>query len=242
MPLHSQSEPVRVGFRAVPKEVRPGRKLFSDSAYRLIKQRIMSNAYPGGYQILEEDLARDLGISRTPLKEALLALQSEGLVRLIPRRGVLVIPLTADDISEIYRVLEALEDLAVALICERDDNKDDIDALQADVTAMQAALRADDLDAWAVADESFHATLVAASGNARLAHAARTLLCQSQRFRLFTLRLRNKHANSTRNHAALVKALRDGDAARARRLHAQQKVGWREQMMALLEKFKISQI
>lgn len=241
MSFDSQLEPSRIGRRAEPQRRAP-RRLFSDAAYRLIKQRIMSNAYPGGFQILEEELASDLGISRTPLKEALLALQGEGLVRLIPRRGVLVVPLTADDISEIYRVLEALEDLAVALLCEREDREREVDALAAEVEAMSAALRADDLDAWAAADERFHSILVAASGNARLAHAAQTLLCQSQRFRMFTLRLRDRHANSTRNHAALVKALRAGDAERARRLHASHKVGWREQMVALLQKFKISQI
>jgi DNA-binding GntR family transcriptional regulator len=229
------------GARAVPRP-RPSRTLFSDSAYRAIKQRIMSNEYPGGYQVLEEELARDLGISRTPLKEALLALQSEGLVRLVPRRGVMIVPLTANDVSEIYRVLEALEDLAIGLIGERYDSKRDIDALRVEVAAMQAALRTDDLDAWAAADERFHSRLVAASGNARLAHAAQTLLWQSQRFRMFTLRLRDKPVKSTKNHAALVKAMREGDFVRARRLHAEQKVGWREQMMVLLKKFRISHI
>ena len=98
-------------------------------AYAQLKGRIISNRYPGGTHILEEQLAADLGISRTPLKEALVNLQAEGLVRMIPRRGVLVVPLTADDIIEIYSVLEVLEDLAVRLIGQREDNRADIKAL-----------------------------------------------------------------------------------------------------------------
>ncbi|HTQ82413.1 MAG TPA: FCD domain-containing protein, partial [Pseudolabrys sp.] len=84
--------------------------------------------------------------------------------------------------------------------------------------------------------------LVAASGNSRLIRAAQTLLTQSQRFRLFTLRLRERPVKSTRNHADLVKALKAGDVERARKIHAAQKVGWRDDMLALLAKFKITQI
>lgn len=221
---------------------KPARLLHSASAYTALKRRIVSNVYPGGSHILEERLAEDLGISRTPLKEALLKLQAEGLVRLVPRRGVLIEPLTAVDVIEIYSVLVALEDLAVQLIGQRSDASADLDALQADVTEMQRALRVDDLDAWGVADERFHGRLVAASRNSRLNRAAETLLTQSQRFRLFTLRLRPKPIKSTRNHAALVRELKRGNIKKARAIHTSQKAGWREDMLALLDKFKIKQI
>lgn len=225
-----------------PRRAKPARQLHSASAYEVLKQRIVSNRYPGGSHILEEKLAADLGISRTPLKEALLKLQAEGLVRLVPRRGVLVEPLTAADVIEIYSVLVALEDLAVQLIGQRDDAATDLDALQADVVEMQRALRDDDLDAWGVADERFHSRLVATSKNSRLSRAAETLLTQSQRFRLFTLRLRPKPVKSTRNHAALVRELKRGNVKKARAIHAGQKAGWREDMLALLDKYRITQI
>jgi len=230
------------GAEAMPVPLSRSSRQLHSLAYALLKERIISNRYPGGSHILEEQLAADLGISRTPLKEALVNLQAEGLVRMIPRRGVLVVPLTATDVIEIYTVLEALEDLAVRLIGDREDNRADIKVLQDDVAVMQTSLRQDDLDRWAVADEHFHAQLVAASGNSRLIRAARTLLTQSQRFRLFTLRLRERPVKSTRNHADLVKALRAGDVERARKIHAAQKVGWRDDMLALLAKFKITQI
>ncbi|MBV9557797.1 MAG: GntR family transcriptional regulator [Pseudolabrys sp.] len=229
--------------KAAPQaRAKPPRHLHSHAAYVALKQRIVTNQLPGGSRFLEEQLAADLGISRTPLREALLNLQAEGLVRLTPRRGVLIVPLTADDIIEIYSVLEALEDLAIKLIGERADNSADIAGLAADVQAMQEALVDDNLEAWAIADERFHGCLVAASGNGRLSRVAETFLTQSQRFRLFTLRLRPKPVKSTRNHAALVKALKDGDVQKARDIHAAQKVGWREDMIALLAKFKITQV
>ena len=230
------------GAEAMPVPLSRSARQLHSLAYALLKERIISNRYPGGSHILEEQLAADLGISRTPLKEALVNLQAEGLVRMIPRRGVLVVPLTATDVIEIYTVLEALEDLAVRLIGDREDNRADIKVLQDDVAVMQTSLRQDDLDRWAVADEHFHAQLVAASGNSRLIRAAQTLLTQSQRFRLFTLRLRERPVKSTRNHADLVKALKAGDLERARKIHAAQKVGWRDDMLALLAKFKITQI
>ena len=230
------------GAVAMPVPLSRSSRQLHSLAYALLKERIISNRYPGGSHILEEQLAADLGISRTPLKEALVNLQAEGLVRMIPRRGVLVVPLTATDVIEIYTVLEALEDLAVRLIGDREDNRADIKVLQDDVAVMQTSLRQDDLDRWAVADEHFHAQLVAASGNSRLIRAAQTLLTQSQRFRLFTLRLRERPVKSTRNHADLVKALKAGDVERARKIHAAQKVGWRDDMLALLAKFKITQI
>ncbi|HTQ83597.1 MAG TPA: GntR family transcriptional regulator, partial [Pseudolabrys sp.] len=186
------------GAEAMPVPLSRSSRQLHSLAYALLKERIISNRYPGGSHILEEQLAADLGISRTPLKEALVNLQAEGLVRMIPRRGVLVVPLTATDVIEIYTVLEALEDLAVRLIGDREDNRADIKVLQDDVAVMQTSLRQDDLDRWAVADEHFHAQLVAASGNSRLIRAAQTLLTQSQRFRLFTLRLRERPVKSTR--------------------------------------------
>lgn len=213
-----------------------------NSAYDLIKQRILMNVYPGGYQVLEEELAREFEMSRTPLKEALLRLQSEGLIDIVPRRGIRVRPLTADDIREIYGVLQPLELTAAELIASREDNRADIALLQAEVNSMRAALKRNDLDGWAMADERFHRVLVDVAGNRRLAIAAYTLLDQSQRFRMFTLRLRDKPVSSTENHAALVKALARHDIKEALRSHTMHKADWYRKMQELLQRFGIRYI
>lgn len=214
----------------------------SQEAYAEIKRRILSNEYPGGYQVLEDHLCDELGMSRTPLREALAQLRSEGMLETLPRRGVRVLPLTARDIADIYEVLSALELLAVRSLAEMENNDKQVDRLQAEVDAMKRALIDDDLDAWAVADERFHRILVDESGNPRLAGAARTLLDQSQRFRIFTLRLRERPTGSTRNHSALVSRLRSHDVEGAVAVHAGHKQQWHERMHALMQKFGIRQI
>jgi DNA-binding GntR family transcriptional regulator len=213
-----------------------------DAAYDLIKGRILFNHYPGGFQVLEEELAREANMSRTPLKEALLRLEAEGLIEIVPRRGIRVLPLTADDIREIYDVLRPLELTAAELIAGKADNRAEIASLQTEVDAMRTALRSNDLDAWARADERFHRVLVDSAGNNRLSIAARTLLDQSQRFRMFTLRLREKPVKSTENHAALVKALARHDVEGAVKVHTGHKAAWYRDMEQLLQRFSITQI
>ena len=214
----------------------------SDSAYETIKRRILQNAYPGGYQVLEEELGSELGMSRTPLREALVRLELEGLVEILPRRGVRVLPLAAADIADIFQVLSPLEVLAVRLIAERADNKTSVARLQVEVDAMKKSLAVDDLDGWAAADERFHRALVDESGNPRLAAVARNLLDQSQRFRMFTLRLRERPTRSTKSHEAVVAAMRRHEAEKAADEHSHHKVNWHTHMAELMAKFGIRQI
>lgn len=214
----------------------------SATAYETIKRRILQNAYPGGFQVLEEQLCEELGMSRTPLREALVRLALEGLVEILPRRGMRVLPLAAADIADIFQVLSSLELLAVRLLAERADNKASVARMQAEVDAMKKALADDDLDGWAAADERFHRALVDESGNPRLAAAARNLLDQSQRFRIFTLRMRERPGKSTRSHEALVGALRRHDVEKATEEHSHHKANWHTYMAELMAKFGIRQI
>ena len=80
-----------------------------EAAYRALKTAIRENVYPPGHQAAEPEIAEQLGMSRTPVHEAIIRLQEEGLVQVLPRRGVLICPISADDIREIYDVLIAVE-------------------------------------------------------------------------------------------------------------------------------------
>lgn len=233
-----------VAAKARPVEKTPDDALTSltGTAYETIKRRILQNAYPGGFQVLEEQLCDELGMSRTPLREALVRLELEGLVEILPRRGMRVLPLGAADIADIFQVLSSLELLAVRLLAERDDNKESVGRLQAEVSGMKKALAAGDLDRWALADERFHRALVDESGNPRLAASARALLDQSQRFRIFTLRMRDRPNKSTRSHEALVVAIRRHDVEKALDEHSHHKVNWHAQMAELLTRFGIRHI
>lgn len=213
----------------------------ADQAYNLLKERIIWNHFPGGFQILEDELALRLEMSRTPLREALVRLHNEGLVHLIPRHGVRVVPLSIDDVHEIYQVLTSLETTAAELLAVKKPNDKEVAGLRNASERMKAALKNDDLDAWVRADEEFHRLLVGQCGNARLANAARTFLDQSHRVRMVTLRLRDKPVKSTEYHAALVEAIADGNSRLARKIHTQQKGTWRDDMLDLMKKYNIHQ-
>ena len=90
-----------------------------DTAYQDIRRRILDNIWSPGYQALEQDIASQLGMSRTPVHEALTRLAKEGLVEVAPRRGMRVLPVSPNDMKEIYEILTALESMAASLLAAR---------------------------------------------------------------------------------------------------------------------------
>ena len=80
-----------------------------EDAYRALKEAIRNNDFPPGYQGSEQDMAKRLGMSRTPVHEAIIRLQEDGLVRVVSKRGVMVCPLAPQDVREIYEVIIAIE-------------------------------------------------------------------------------------------------------------------------------------
>src|SRR5438270_5582528 len=88
-------------------------------AYEALKEAIRDNVFPPGYQGSEQEIASQLGMSRTPVHEAIIRLQEEGLVRVLPRRGVVVCAISPDDMREIYEVITALDSASAELLAER---------------------------------------------------------------------------------------------------------------------------
>ena len=102
-------------------EADDGKQNLVDLAYAEIKRAILDNVFPPGFQAAEVDIAKRLEMSRTPVHEAMARLQEEGLVRIQPRRGILVRGLTAEDVQEIYHVIIAREGAAAARLAQRGD-------------------------------------------------------------------------------------------------------------------------
>jgi DNA-binding GntR family transcriptional regulator len=86
-----------------------------DQVYHDMQNRILNNVWETGHRALEQELAEELGVSRTPIREALAHLQRDGLVKIIPRHGMMVLPISLKDIQEIHQILTSLEGLAVEL-------------------------------------------------------------------------------------------------------------------------------
>jgi DNA-binding GntR family transcriptional regulator len=189
-----------------------------DDAYGALKQAIRENTFSPGYQGSEQEIATRLGMSRTPVHEAVIRLQEEGLVRVLPRRGVVICSLSAADMREIYEVIIALESAAAELLAEKPEGERlPIAAeLESVNTLMGAALDADDLTAWAGEDGRFHQLLIERCGNKRLSRMFHTIMDQSHRARMLTLRLRPKPTRSVVEHQSIIQAIQQGDASEAR--------------------------
>lgn len=221
---------------------RGARASLVEQAYAVLRQRILDNVYPPGHRALESALAEELGVSRTPLREALVRLQDEGLVQVVPRHGMRVLPVSAVDMRELYEVLTALESLAVERAAARRPAPAALAPLEQATRDMARALKADDLDAWAKADERFHRLLVELSGNRLLAEAATRCLDRAYRARMFTLRLRAKPVNSTREHAELVRRIRAGDVKGAMRANRAHRERASRELLAIFEQYRLKEV
>lgn len=225
------------------RRVSPGARLSQvDRAYEELRRRILDNEMPAGFQITEQDLAALLDVSRTPAREAMLRLASEGLVEIWPRHGMRVKPLSAEDMQEIYQILTALESAAAALAASRQPRPPELKEMKRCLAQMDAALARDDLVEWAKADERFHRLLTEASGNGRLVALVDTCFGQSHRMRMLTLRMRPKPSTSNRDHEAVLQAIVDGDAERASGIHRKHREKSGRMLLDLLKRYGLSQL
>ena len=211
-------------------------------AYGDLRQRILDNTMPAGQQYLEQELAEMLGMSRTPVREALIRLAEERLVEVRPRHGARVLPILASDMREIYELLGELEALAARRVAERGLAAAQLAELEHIVAAMDSALQHDDLVAWAAADRTFHERLVVLSGNSRLIGVVQTFTDQVHRARMQTLTQRPKPTASNRDHADVVDAIRCRDGDRAQAIHRRHRAVAGAMLVELIERLGIKQI
>ncbi len=188
-------------------------------AYHELRRRILENEMAAGTQYLEQTLADELGMSRTPVREALIRLSDERLVEVKPRHGARVLPVSVSDMGEIYELLSTLEAIAAQRVAERGLNAAQLARLDTALAGMDRALDRDDLIAWSSFDREFHNAIVELSGNRRLVQVVSIFRDQAHRARMQTLNLRPKPVQSNRDHAALVAAIRKRDGKSAYDIH-----------------------
>jgi len=213
-----------------------------DTAYEWIRRRILDNVWPPGHRALEQEVALELGMSRTPVREALVRLQNDGLVEVVPRHGMRVLPVSPQDMREIYEVLTALECMAAEIVARRKPGDAELQTLTQATADMDEALARDDLEAWAAADERFHVSLVELSGNRALANTVWNYWDRAHRARMLSLRLRPKPVNSTHEHMQMVERLRAGDVAGAAAVTRAHRERANQELVAIFERFKLKQM
>ena len=189
----------------------------AERVYATVKTAILDRSLPGGELLTEGDIAERVGVSRTPVREGLLRLEAEGLLRLIPKRGALVVAVSPEEVEDVLEARELVEVHAAGAAWPRRERF--VPDLAASLTAMRAALGAQ--DAWALmsADRAFHATVVASAGNAVLTRFYDSL--RDRQMRMGVVRMQDapeRMAAAVREHTGLYEAARDGDAERWERL------------------------
>ena len=182
-------------------------------AYDHVKQAILDRAYPGGALLSEGEIATAVGVSRTPVREALLRLETEGLVRLYPKRGALVLPVSPQEISDVFETRELVETFAAG--------KASLDpALITELTGFLEAMRehaeAGNGREFARADRCFHRAVVAAAGNEIITQLYDALRDRQLRMARLTADDPNRTAAAIHDHTEILEAVRSGDRRRIR--------------------------
>lgn len=214
----------------------------ADDAYIKLKAEILENRLPPGFQATEPEIALRLGMSRTPVREALLRLEADGLVQMKPRRGARVLPLSLDDMKEIYEILTALEPEAAAALAKRRPDRQALKPLLNATNDMERALADNDLDAWAAADDRFHRELLVLHDNKRLTGFVTSMYDQAHRARMITLRLRQLPRQSTQDHRDILQFIETGEIEQARETFRRHRESAAGELLSLLETHRLTSV
>ena len=188
-----------------------------ERVYKSLRDLILSQAYPPGSKLNVEQLCRNLGVSRTPVWDAMRRLETEGLVTTVARHGVFVLNYGVDRIRDLFAVRGALEALAAGQAARHLD-ADARAGLDAVVRRLGEAARAKDVEQYSRGAIEFHNHVLAAARNQVLSRLLENVYAQILVLRLRSLYLPERLDSSVAEHTAIFAAVASGDAALAERL------------------------
>ena len=185
-----------------------------DVVFNTLRQAILRGELKPGERLMEIQLANKLGVSRTPIREAIRKLELEGLVLMIPRRGAEVAEITEKSLRDVLEVRGALEELAVKLACQKITDEQ-IQELRAAEKEFEMALSSGDVTVYAEADVKFHDIIYRATDNQRLIQLLFNLREQMYRYRVEYLKREEAHGTLLIEHKKIIETItnRDMDAA-----------------------------
>ncbi len=185
-----------------------------DVVFHTLRKAILKGELNPGERLMEIQLAQRLGVSRTPVREAIRKLELEGLVRMMPRRGAVVAEITVQDLEDVLEVRAALEELAVRKACEHME-EEQLRNLKRAANEFKRTLEGSDLLACVEADMAFHEIIYDAAQNQRLQQMLQHLREQMYRYRLEYLKDKRMHRLLVEEHDTIRRALKKRDAAKA---------------------------
>lgn len=179
-----------------------------DVVFHTLRQAILRGELKPGERLMEIALANRLGVSRTPVREAIRMLELEGLVIMIPRKGAQVAQITEQDLNDVLEVRLGLEELAVRIACERITDEE-VQNLEIAVKEFEKIMNAQDLSALAEADVKVHEIIYQATHNQRLVQIINNIREQMYRYRVEYLKDVESRKTLVEEHYAILKALQD---------------------------------
>lgn len=185
-----------------------------DVVFNTLRQGILTGVLKPGERLMEIHLAEKLGVSRTPIREAIRMLELEGLVKMVPRKGAEVAMISKQDLSDVLEVRRALESLSTRLACKRITQEQKMELEKAERDFVEAMSTRDAIKI-AQADVKFHDVILMASGNKRLIQMVNNLAERIYRYRLEYIKDERNREKLTKEHAEIVKYVLAGDESKA---------------------------
>ena len=202
------------------RKIRPSNLSLVNQAYHELKRIVLEREVSLGGKLNEGELAAALGISRTPVREAINRLEKEGLVEIFPQRGAFVVRPSEKDISELFLIRESLEGLAAYLAAEK-INEDKVVKLESCVQGFKEPFAESAVHRYAKEDFRFHQMIVSFSDAQRLIKMISSLFDHIRIFRLTTLGLSSRMKTSLAEHRLLLEALREKNSEGAQQMMRQ---------------------
>lgn len=185
--------------------------------FNKIREDILSGKYSQNEELKENSIGIELGVSRTPVREALRQLELEGLVNIIPNKGAYVNGISEKDIHDIYIIRSYLEGLCAKWACEH-IKQEQIDELEETVYLSEFHAKKDHHDQIVELDNKFHQLIYEASDSKILDHVLSDFHHYVQRIRKITLASETRAANSNKEHTAILEAIKQRDGEKAEKL------------------------
>ena len=194
-----------------------GYELLSKKIYRILKSQIIKGTIKPGEKLLENKLAEKMGISRTPVREAIRQLAAEGFVKINPNQGIVVNDISFKDLMEVLQIRGALESLAARLLVPL-ITEEIVKELETCNKNMEKWALEQNVAAFARESDKFHSTILDTCGNSRLIQIRKNLSEQIYRFRKISLSIPGRLKSALKEHVTITEAIKNKNADRASEL------------------------
>jgi len=194
-----------------------GYELLNQKVYRVLKEAIVKGSLEPGTKLLENKIAEEMHVSRTPVREAMQKLVTEGFIKTTPNQTMAVTEVSTEDVKEVLQTRGVLEGLA-ARITAKKINKQEINELKTIVTKMSLYITKKDLLSYCKVDDEFHDLILNVCGNKWIIQIRDNLGSFIYRFRIKSLSVSGRFKHSLDEHQAIMESLSEHDSAGADRL------------------------